>query len=210
MESRFVENKYKRWYDAIMLRAKCRSLDGYHEWHHIVPRSLGGSNEKTNIAHLTYREHFLAHWLLVKFTQGHDKIKMSFALHQMSFNPKGLRFVAAWQYKISRRAHAEAMRTRTFSESHRRKLSEAASRREHPKGWNHSVETRQIMSAKAHHKKTPGFRGRKHTEESKLKTSASMKKAIEGNKGWASHLAKLTSNPEHQRMASHARWKKNK
>jgi hypothetical protein len=36
------------------------------ESHHIVPKSLGGTNELSNIVHLTPREHFIAHALLTK------------------------------------------------------------------------------------------------------------------------------------------------
>lgn len=36
------------------------------EIHHILPRSMGGSNDKSNLVKLTYREHFFAHLLLYK------------------------------------------------------------------------------------------------------------------------------------------------
>ena len=51
------ESKYRRWHDQIMDRAQPRALDGYCERHHIVPRALGGSDAKSNIVKLTYREH---------------------------------------------------------------------------------------------------------------------------------------------------------
>ena len=58
---------YRKIYADIIRRAKERPKpDCYTERHHIVPKSLGGSNEKSNIAILTAREHFLCHWLLVK------------------------------------------------------------------------------------------------------------------------------------------------
>lgn len=38
----------------------------YYEKHHIIPKSLGGSNESNNLVLLTAREHYLCHWLLVK------------------------------------------------------------------------------------------------------------------------------------------------
>src|ERR1700679_2636292 len=34
------------------------------EVHHITPRSMNGTNDKTNLVILSAREHFLAHWLL--------------------------------------------------------------------------------------------------------------------------------------------------
>lgn len=36
------------------------------ETHHIIMRSLGGSNDKSNLVNLTLREHYFMHELLVK------------------------------------------------------------------------------------------------------------------------------------------------
>ena len=38
----------------------------YTEKHHIIPRSLGGSNDKNNLIDLLAREHFICHLLLTK------------------------------------------------------------------------------------------------------------------------------------------------
>ena len=64
-------NRYRRWYDALMAKARARnSLNGYSERHHIKPKSLGGSDVRSNIVRLTYREHYLAHWMLTKLKRG--------------------------------------------------------------------------------------------------------------------------------------------
>jgi hypothetical protein len=55
---------YEKIYDCIIKRAKTRKLEGYVEKHHIIPKCMGGSNEKQNIVELTAREHFLCHLLL--------------------------------------------------------------------------------------------------------------------------------------------------
>lgn len=57
---------YKRLYDRIVNSSKNRKISGYTENHHIIPRSLDGSNNKSNLAILTAREHFLCHYLLAK------------------------------------------------------------------------------------------------------------------------------------------------
>lgn len=57
---------YKQHYKKLMERSKSRTLDGYVEKHHIVPKCLGGTDDSANIAILTPEEHFLAHQLLVK------------------------------------------------------------------------------------------------------------------------------------------------
>ena len=52
-------------YQRLMTCAQARGkLDGYVEMHHILPRSHGGSDTKSNLVALTAREHYLAHWLL--------------------------------------------------------------------------------------------------------------------------------------------------
>lgn len=38
----------------------------YCEAHHIIPKSLGGNNSKSNLVRLTAREHLIAHALLLK------------------------------------------------------------------------------------------------------------------------------------------------
>jgi hypothetical protein len=61
---------YKKHYDMLIERSHNRILEGYVEKHHIVPKCLGGSDNKDNIAILTPEEHFLAHQLLIKLFPG--------------------------------------------------------------------------------------------------------------------------------------------
>jgi hypothetical protein len=72
----YLQNKYTRIYFSIIDDAKNRILDGYQERHHIIPQSLGGSNDKDNIVSLTAREHFICHLLLTKMVEGKSKSKM--------------------------------------------------------------------------------------------------------------------------------------
>lgn len=57
---------YEKHYEKLIERGKSRKLECYKEKHHIVPRCLGGTDEKENLVELTAREHFIAHILLVK------------------------------------------------------------------------------------------------------------------------------------------------
>lgn len=79
----YLLNKYTAWYKSIILAAQFRVTDGYVERHHIVPKSLGGSNRKDNLVKLTAREHFVCHWLLTKMTEGKARSKMWLALSKM-------------------------------------------------------------------------------------------------------------------------------
>jgi len=78
----FIANRYTRIYFSIIENARLRVLpkDQYKETHHIVPRSLGGGNELSNLVDLTYREHRICHKLLVKMTDSINRSKMSYAL----------------------------------------------------------------------------------------------------------------------------------
>jgi len=68
MSDLFLENKYIKWYYSIIdNRIKMpHKKDLYTERYHIIPKSLGGNNEKHNLVRLSAREHFLVHWLLTK------------------------------------------------------------------------------------------------------------------------------------------------
>ena len=76
-------NKYERWYSTITTRAKDRLLNGYKERHHIIPHSLGGSDDSDNLVDLTAREHFICHWLLTKIHTGEARGKMINAMYMM-------------------------------------------------------------------------------------------------------------------------------
>ena len=80
----FINNKYTTWYNSIITKANNRTITGYTEKHHIIPSSLGGTNNKENLVILTAREHFVCHLLLTKMTIGNAKYKMNFALHMLS------------------------------------------------------------------------------------------------------------------------------
>lgn len=57
---------YKKHYNLLIERSKTRQLTGYIERHHVVPRCIGGTDEKSNLVELTPEEHYVAHQLLVK------------------------------------------------------------------------------------------------------------------------------------------------
>ena len=76
----FKTNKYTKTYYNIINRAQDRDLSGYTEGHHIIPRSLGGSDDPSNIVRLTAREHYICHLLLTKMvTNEGDRAKMVLA-----------------------------------------------------------------------------------------------------------------------------------
>ena len=62
---------YAAHYKRLTERAATRTLTGYTERHHIIPRCLGGGDYAENLVYLTAEEHYVAHQLLVKINPGH-------------------------------------------------------------------------------------------------------------------------------------------
>lgn len=76
---------YSKIYDQIVDRARRRIIPHEDiEVYHILPKSMDGSDDDVNLVPLTSREHFIAHLLLVKMTEGtpHHQ-KMAFASYMM-------------------------------------------------------------------------------------------------------------------------------
>lgn len=67
------EKRYENFIES--LRKKNRKLeDGYFERHHILPRSLGGGDDESNIISLSYREHYIAHYMLWKIYKNKETL----------------------------------------------------------------------------------------------------------------------------------------
>jgi hypothetical protein len=109
-------NKYEKWYTAITDRARTRTVIGYTESHHVIPRSLGGSDDADNLVDLTAREHFVCHWLLTKIYIGESRSKMIYALRMMKAEKHGQQ---RYESKITARVY----------ESIKKEYSEIASKR---------------------------------------------------------------------------------
>lgn len=78
----FLDNRYTRIYYSIINRAKEQNKikSDIHQTHHIIPRSLGGTDDITNLVNLTYKEHRVCHCLLIKMqTNTNNQIKMRHA-----------------------------------------------------------------------------------------------------------------------------------
>lgn len=100
----FIENKYTKWYYKI-----CHSkYEGYTEKHHIIPKCLGGNNDKDNIVSISPKAHFLCHWLLTKMVENrYHKEKLYYAFNFMLLKPKNLKnkryYPTSRIYELSRK-----------------------------------------------------------------------------------------------------------
>lgn len=84
MSNLFLDNKYTNYYFNIIKNSKKIELNEYFERHHIIPKSLGGKNDFTNIVKLSPRTHFICHLLLTKMTEGKDRSKMIHAANLLA------------------------------------------------------------------------------------------------------------------------------
>lgn len=117
---------YKRIYNQIVERAKNRELEGYKERHHIVPKCLGGSNDKENIVKLTAKEHFICHRLLVLIYPDEHKLKYALWCMCKQHSSKQQRYKVTARIFASLREDArEVLRKRVITEEWKRKNSEA-------------------------------------------------------------------------------------
>lgn len=171
----YLHNKYSRVYFKIIEKAKIRILDSYTESHHIIPKSLGGSNSKENLVNLSAREHFICHWLLTKMTVGIAKAKMLNAVFMMATNanPSQKRYkIGARKYEVIRTAWA----SREVSKETRLKIGEAS------KGRAQSLAARR-KNSESNSGKNNGMFGRTHTEESRKRISDAAKRRPKVGKG---------------------------
>ena len=121
----FLENKYSIWYYKIINNAKHRVTTGYTEKHHIIPRSLTGTDDDSNIVKLTAREHFVCHLLLTKMVTGHYQDLMKFAVGKfIQTAPGQQRAFTSWEYKKIRETISEARTGKKHSDETRKKLVE--------------------------------------------------------------------------------------
>lgn len=186
----YLQNKYTKWYNSIIDRARNRTIDEYTESHHIIPACLGGSNKSENKVRLTYREHRLCHLLLPFMVENKLKGKMWHAAKGVliSNNPNHKRTES--KSRLAEKARIEAVNSRKgvprsqetiekikltkllnpphkqiVSEETKKKLSIAR------KGKPHSAEhNRKVSEA------LKALPGKKWTAESKLKMSISSSK----------------------------------
>ena len=161
-----IQNKYYNWYYKLINKAKKRIITGYTETHHIIPKSLGGQDILDNMVELTAREHFIAHLCLVKMTKGSEQRSMIKAAYSI-INWKNKS--QARIFKVNNRVY-ETLKTQ-HSEN-MKKFNPMFN--EEIKAKNSSL----FKKGQVAHNK-----GKKATEEAKLKQSMSMKGRAPWNKG---------------------------
>lgn len=105
---------YNKVYTQLVIRAQSENREKgcgiYFERHHIIPKCLGGVNNKTNLVLLTPREHYIAHRLLCEIYPAN--IKLQYAMWAMIngvTKRTGLR-ISSREYNRIKQNHGNAIR----------------------------------------------------------------------------------------------------
>lgn len=147
-------------YDRLIETRKTRIREKgvYYERHHVVMKSMGGTDEESNLVWLTAREHFLAHWLLWKI---HRNRQAAYAFSVMR-RRKGCQT----EVKLSSRMYAELRECARISASlrkksveERKKISEKLKGNQNAKGHSY-FPTKEVKS-----RISKSLTGRKRADE---------------------------------------------
>lgn len=156
---------YKKIYEEIIIKhGSLIKLDCYCEYHHIVPRCLGGSDDKTNMTYVSGRVHVILHWLLCKIYPTNKKIFIAF--HAMTMiNDRQGRILNANIIESARKYNAQSKIGIPRSEETKQRICVSRT------GKKHNEETKQkIGSATKRYRQEYKFY---HSEETKQKLSES-------------------------------------
>lgn len=180
-----VNNHYYARYIKLIEWAKFNPPSGMVEKHHIVPRSMGGSNKKDNLVALSPRVHFIAHWLLWK---AYKNGKMANAFWTMKLC-NGMRLNSK-SYEQARAVAIEYMastkRGKKASEATKLKMSLASKGKLRPPEVVEKIRQKHIGQKRSNKAKTNMSKahvGRRLSDETKAKMSAAKKGKPPNNMG---------------------------
>jgi hypothetical protein len=198
---------YQKVYDDLIAKCQARqSIDGYKERHHIIPKSLGGSNDPSNLVDLTAREHFVAHFLLAKMHGGNQWLSIKRMRGNDDF------YINSRLYEVARREVAKATSLRfkgvAKSAETRAKMS-AAARRYHGTDLKpvkiKRGEEGYVSPIKGVPRETPWMVGRIPTNKGVPVSDEARKKMSEAGKGKKNTPEHLAKRMESRRLTRIAR-----
>ena len=144
---------YSYIYQSLVERGQARMLDSYTESHHIVPKCLGGTDDKSNLVDLTPEEHYVAHQLLVKMYPNNGRL--AHAAHMMTVNRATNK-----SYGWVRRRLSESMKKNNPNAGGNARREYNAVHGSPNKGYTHTEETKQLLSELRMGNKNPNADGK--------------------------------------------------
>lgn len=78
--NRIIERAKSRGYGNKKYRIKGQTPEINTEVHHIIPKSIGGTNSKKNLVVLSLKEHYICHLLLTRIYEDNSMIKAFYAM----------------------------------------------------------------------------------------------------------------------------------
>lgn len=160
---------YKKIYDDLVAKCVVRGLDkkaleGYFEKHHIIPKCMGGTDNKSNFVLFTPREHVIAHRLLWKANP--DNYSLMWAYTRTVNSHKGI--LTSREVELAKIAKAKVMSERVISDETKEKIRQTLT------GHKRSKESIE----KGRQKTT----GQKRSDETKAKLKQARKELLDS--GW--------------------------
>jgi len=183
---------YKALIKKAVIRNAKRDKNNYYEEHHILAKCLGGDENSKNKVFLTAREHFLAHWLLVRANPGNFKLIYAWNCFCMSTH-NGNRPTSR-NYEIARLSFVKML---SENEEWKKKMRNSLKKKIWLKkgtetirifkddideylasGWVYGriIKNRSSPSESTRKKMSIAMTGKKHSEETKRKMSNSLSK----------------------------------
>lgn len=160
--------------NIIDTRGRFGCGNSYHERHHIIPKSIGGSNEESNLIDLFAQEHYEAHRLLALENPSNKHIQYAWwnMAHCGGRNCQDRYILTKDEYEEARITHSKNMSGKNNPNYGRKHTEEAKAR---------------ISEAR---KNGTGYWKNKHlTEETKMKLSKNHKgKQTKGENPWAKKI----------------------
>lgn len=165
---------YKEFIDNILnTRGRFACGDEYKERHHIIPRCMGGTNDKDNLIDLYAREHFEAHRLLALENKNEKGLQYAWwCMCNWKSNKHNRTNISYDEYEEARINYSKMLKKQLigsnnpmYGKSHSEEIREKM--REKSKGRKQSKETVA--------KRVKKITGQKRSEESKAKMRESQK-----------------------------------
>lgn len=106
--------------NIIYTRGSNGCKNGYFERHHIIPKCLGGSNDKSNLIDLYAEEHFHAHKLLAQEYPENGKLVSAYAMMAFIKNEHQKRVeLSSKDYLLARETFSQLMKKKWQDENYR-------------------------------------------------------------------------------------------